>query len=190
MKPHAAMALALALGAILTFGMIHAATHSASFEVVSPSTYGLQTVSHRSETAVIAYNGPFVWIMVTAWTAWDRLHGFAPLTHVDAFGSFYIQLIWIVGPALGFGVFWLVFSRRIPLKAWKSLAILLVCSLTPLALLLTRIFLPFGLAGAEAARCSIVLLLMLYSADQRLNRRLISRPSHSRAASSLVGSWS
>jgi hypothetical protein len=120
MKGQIAIAIAVTLAGILTFGMIHAATHAASFEVVSPSTYGLQNVSHRAETAVLGYDGLFVRIMVAIWSGWGRVHGFAQLTHIDAFGDFYVRFVWLVCPALGLIMFCFASSQQIQLQLWRS----------------------------------------------------------------------
>jgi hypothetical protein len=165
MKGQIAIAIAVAFTGILTFGMIHAATNAASYEVVSPSTYGLQGISHHGETAVIGYDGVFVRIMVATWNSWGRVHGFAPLTHIDAFGDFYVRLIWLACPALGLIIFCFASLTRNPTQLWRSVAILVFFALPPVAVVLTRSFLLFGIAGAEAARCTLVLVLMIWSAQ-------------------------
>jgi hypothetical protein len=104
------------------------------------------------------------------------VHGFAQLTHIDAFGDFYVRFVWLACPALGLIMFCFASSQQIQLQLWKSAAILVLCALPPVAVLLTRLFLLFGIAGAETARCIFVVVLMIWSVTVPPQRNTISTP--------------
>lgn len=162
MRERAALGLSLAVAALLAFGLTQSAARSVN--ILSPVMYGLPGAStHPSdELHVRSSSTLFADLVMMSWDEWATVRGFEPLTHVEQFGTFYLHCLWLFGPLVSFGIFTLISKRTIWRGLWWPLSIAGMLTIVPHAWLLTRFFLVLGVAGAEAARCMVVVALMIW----------------------------
>src|SRR5579862_9894045 len=117
---------ALALSAILTYGLVNTATH------ITVPLSELRT------------QGIFAGILADTWDAWSDVRGVPPFTHADEFGRFYAAFVFLLCPLIGFAIFWLGSKHRIGGQLWKPLAIATIFA-TPLERLMRSGFSTIGL---------------------------------------------
>jgi len=144
METRVSLALAVACVALLAFGLTSAGE--------SPGTSAEQ--------------GLFPSLFNATRAVWARANDVEPLSHPDEFGQFYFRLVWWTCPLIGFFVFRLGSGQKLGRQVWKPLAIAILFAIPPLAPLLIASFRILGPAGAVAARCIVVLILMIWSIEK------------------------
>lgn len=112
--------------------------------------------------SAFTYEGAFQRVILSLWHAWTGIHGQAPMSHADDFGTFMAHLVFFVCPALGFAFYALVTDQRMSWQWWKPLAIAFA---TPLQQAIRQPLLSLGLnePWAEAARAVVVFVLLVVS---------------------------
>jgi hypothetical protein len=128
------VAISAVAAAIITHGMVFSGVH---FDDSPP---------------VSSYQSVFRSILLAVERLWSGWHGWQPLSHIRDFAGFYTGLVHVICPLLGFGLFWMVSRTRFGFSLWKPLAIALICAAVPAS----------PLVWVEAARTTVILLLMLY----------------------------
>lgn len=146
MRKRLSLGIGAVVAAVLTHGSIYAAIDLSTLRPMS------------------TYRGLFQHMLLAVEHLWSTAHGWAPLTHFDAFAMFYARAVHLLCPLIGFGVFWLISRHRIGWSIWKPLAIA-VAFTTPLYALL---YSPLKLLGlhvewAGSGRVIVVFLLMVWS---------------------------
>ena len=162
MRERVALGISLTVAGMLAFGLTQSAARSVN--VLSPASYGLSTLSYQpDEPHVVSRSTLPADLVMMGWHEWAAFRGFEPLTHVQEFGSFYLQCLWLLGPVVSFGIFALISRQRSGRWLLGPLSVAGFLAILPEAWRLTRLFLVFGVAGAEAARCVLVVVLMIGS---------------------------
>ena len=148
MEKRISIGLSLLIAAVLTHGLVYSGINL--------------NVSKLMPTAT--YQGFFERMLVAAWAVWAQLRGFEPMSHLEEFGRFYAYLVILSCPLIGFGIFCLGSRQKISEQWWKPFAIAILFT-APLGDLISQSFWISGLDRpvAEAARATIVLLLMIGS---------------------------
>jgi hypothetical protein len=115
MAKRISIGIALAFGAVLTYGMVNSGIHLESSRLMPFSTY----------------DGFFARVLVATWSVWGRVRGLEPMSHVDEFGRFYACFVFLACPLIGFALFRLGSQQKIGSQLWKPLAIaIVICNST------------------------------------------------------------
>jgi len=97
---------------------------------------------------------------------WSHAHGWQSMMvewpevpeHAWSFGHAYWQMVNLLGPSIGFALFWILSRRHIGINVWKPVTIALMLMYVP------RTFLPNPMtASDDVARAVIAVLLMAWS---------------------------
>lgn len=104
----------------------------------------------------VTYQGFFQQILLATERLWSHAHGWPPLSHIQDFGHFYAPVVQLVGPLVGFALFWIMSRHKVGVDLWKPVGI---------ALLLDISLFSFGSAepSVQAFRTAFVVILMVWS---------------------------
>jgi hypothetical protein len=105
----------------------------------------------------VTYQGFFQQILLATERLWSHAHGWQPLSHIRDFGHFYAPVVQLVGPLVGFALFWITSRHKVGIDFWKPVGIALLMGIPPL----------FNFGSAEpwvqAFRTVVIVMFMVWS---------------------------
>ena len=113
---------------------------------------------------ISTYKGFFQHLLFAIERLWSYVHGWQPMSHIEAFGRFYALTVHLLCPLIGFALFWTISRYNVGRNIWKPTAIALLL-LTPLqqVILTPLLALGVGESWAETTRTLLLVLAMVWS---------------------------
>ena len=106
MRTSISIAISGALAAVFTHGLVSSAMYF-----------------KEEPLPIAAYQGFFQQILLATERLWSRAHGWQPLSHIQDFGHFYAPLVQLVGPLVGFALFWIMSRHKVGVDLWNPVGI-------------------------------------------------------------------